>query len=272
MATNDRATPSDGRRAEPALRRYTIQHDGVGISISRGGLGRPLVLCPGLLSTQADLHELTELLRCDYDVVTFDLRGHGRSSAADRYTFEAFLGDLAAVLSTLDLPSPPILVGYSMGADLALCYVDENPCTATELILIDGGNPVPEPFLTKADLPEFRALWDDSARQHEAARGTPNQVLLTGPEILDVNLEIDAVRSEILDRYRRIDRPIRMIMSTSMAGDGGDDRTRRWNRNWRNGIERLLRERPQVTASWLDADHRLVRTHAAEIAGIIRGM
>ncbi|WP_246010792.1 alpha/beta fold hydrolase [Nocardia mexicana] len=271
MTANNTAMPSGGRRSDTALRRYTIQHDGVAISVSRGGRGRPLVLCPGLLSTEADLHELVELLRRDHDVVTFDLRGHGRSSGADRYTFEAFLGDLAAVLSTLDLPAPPVLVGYSLGADLAVHHVAEHPGAATELVLIDGANPVPEPFLTADDLPEFRALWDDSARQHEAARGTPRQVLLTGQEILDLNLEIDAVRSEILDRYRRIDRPIRMIMSNSMAGGGDDARTRRWNRNWRNGIERLLRERSHVTASWIDADHRLVRTHAAEIAGIIRG-
>ncbi|WP_280269536.1 alpha/beta fold hydrolase [Nocardia wallacei] len=240
------------------------------LSVSRGGRGAPLVLCPGLLSTQADLDELIGLLRRDHDVVAFDLRGHGMSSAADRYTFEAFLGDLAAVVRELDLPVPPVLAGYSLGADLAVHYACDNPGTLAGLVLIDGANPVPEPFLTEADLPEFRAMWEDSVVRNQARRGTAHQVLLTARDILDLNLEIDAVRSAILDRYRRIDRPIRMIMSTSMAGDGDEGPAPRWNRNWHNGIERLLGERPRIAATRLRADHRLVHTHAADIARIIR--
>jgi esterase len=252
---------------------FTVNHDGVTIPVTRGGQGPLLVLCPGLLTTQADLHELTELLRRDHDVVTFDLRGHGLTSAADRYTFDAFLSDLVAVLADLgrlDLPSPPMLVGHSLGADLAVHYAAEYPSAVAELVLIDGANPVPEPFIAEADLPEFRAMAEDLRHESELARGTACQVLLTGQDILDLNLEIDVVRSGILDRYRKIDRPISMIMSTWMAGESGEGRAPWRNRNWRAGIERLVRERPHVSTSWLDADHRLVVTHAPEIAQIIR--
>jgi esterase len=252
---------------------FTVHHDGVTIPVSRGGQGPLLVLCPGLLTTQADLHELTELLRRDHEVVTFDLRGHGLASAADRYTFEAFLGDLAAVLAELgrlDLPSPPTLVGHSLGADLAVHYAAENPGAVAELVLIDGANPVPEPFITEADLPEFRAMAEDLRHESELVKGTAGQVLLTAQDILDLNLEIDVVRFGILDRYRKINSPISMIMSTWMAGESGEGRARWRNQNWRAGIERLVRERPHVSTSWLDADHRLVVTHAPEIAQIIR--
>ncbi|WP_245679332.1 alpha/beta fold hydrolase [Actinomadura hibisca] len=255
------------------MRYFTIHHDGVTIPVTRSGQGRSLVLCPGLNSTQADLHELAGLLRRDHDVITFDLRGHGLASAADRYSFEAFLSDLAAVLADperLGLSAAPLLVGYSLGADLAVHYASEHSDVVAGLVLIDGANPVPEPFITKADRPEFRAMWDGLAAQQQARRGTERQVLLTGQEILDVNVEIDAVRSRILDRYRKIDLPISMIMSTSMTGDGGDDRAARFNRNWRAGVERLVREQPRISTTWLDADHRLVFTHAPEIAQIIR--
>jgi esterase len=255
------------------MRHFTIRHDGVTIPVSRGGRGQPLVLCPGLNSTRADLHELTELLWRDHDVVTFDLRGHGLASAADRYSFEAFLSDLVAVmaeLGRLDLDAAPVLVGYSLGADLAVHYASEHPGTVAELVLIDGANPVPEPFITEALLPQFRAMWDDMAAQQQAERGTARQVLLTAQEILDLNIEIDAVRSRILDRYRKVDRPISMIMSTSMAGDSGEGHAPRLNRNWRAGVERLLRQQPHIATSWIDADHGLVFTHAWEIAQIIR--
>ncbi|MBE3013095.1 alpha/beta fold hydrolase [Microbispora sp. NEAU-D428] len=266
----------DGERAERGDRtmgHFTIHHDGVTIPVSRGGRGRPLVLCPGLNSTQADLRELADLLRCDHDVVTFDLRGHGFASAADRYSFEAFLSDLVAVMAELGrrgLDAAPVLVGYSLGADLAVHYASEHPGSVAGLVLIDGANPVPEPFITEAVLPEFRAMWEDMATQQEAERGTARQVLLTAKEILDLNVEIDAVRSGILDRYRRIDLPISVIMSTAMAGDSADGHAPRLNQNWRAGGERLVREQPHVAMFPLDADHRLVFTHAAEIAQIIR--
>ncbi|MEV0385471.1 alpha/beta hydrolase [Nonomuraea sp. NPDC050643] len=254
-------------------RHFTVHHDGVTIPVSRGGRGRPLVLCPGLSSTQADLHELAGLLRRDHDVVTFDLRGHGLASAADRYSFEAFRGDLGAVLAELERlgpPSAPVLVGYSLGADLAVHHASEHPGAVAGLVLIDGANPVPEPFITEADLPEFRAMWQDMAARQEALRGSARQVLLTAQEILELNVEIDLIRSGILDRYRKVDRPISMIMSTSMAGDGGEGHAPRFNQNWCAGVERLVREQPHISTSWLDADHRLVFTHAPEIARIIR--
>lgn len=258
-----------------AIRNFTVRHDGVRISASRGGKGGPLVLCPGLSSTRADLHELIELLRRDHDVVTFDLRGHGLSSAGDRYCFEAFYSDLVAVmaeLARLDLPSAPVLAGYSLGADLALRYAAEYPGAVAELVLIDGANPVPEPFITEADLPDFRAMWEYQATriETEQARGTEHQMLLTGQEILELNLELDVIRSEsTLDRYRKINCPISMIMSTAMAGNSDTGRAPHLNRNWRAGIERLVREQPHIATCRLDADHGLVRTHAREIARII---
>ncbi|MGW0810242.1 alpha/beta fold hydrolase [Nonomuraea sp. NPDC002799] len=267
---------NDGERAERGdrtMRHFTIHHDGVTIPVSREGRGRPLVLCPGLNATQADLRELTELLRRDHDVVTFDLRGHGLASAADRYSFEAFLSDLDAVMAELGkrgLPAAPVLVGYSLGADLAVHYASEHPDTIAGLVLIDGANPVPEPFITEAVLPQFRAMWEDMATQQEAKRGTARQVLLTAQEILDLNLEIDVIRSGILDRYKKIDRPITMIMSTSMAGDSGEGPAPHFNQNWRAGVERLVREHPHIATTWLDADHQLVFTHALQIAQIIR--
>ncbi|MGW5387235.1 alpha/beta fold hydrolase [Nocardia sp. NPDC003963] len=252
---------------------FMIRHDGVTIAASRGGRGRPLVLCPGLLTTQADLHELTESLRRDHDVVTFDLRGHGLSSAAARYSFEAFLGDFVAVMAEvghLGLPAPPVLVGHSLGADLVVHYACEYPGTAAEIVLVDGANPVPEPFVTEADLPELRAMFDGFTAWTEGAEGTPRQVLLTARDVLDLNLEVDAVRSAILDRYRKIHCPISMIMSASMAGDSGEGRAPWRNQNWRAGIDRLVRDRPRISTTWLDAGHGLLVTHAQEIARIIR--
>ncbi|MGX1808667.1 alpha/beta fold hydrolase [Nocardia sp. NPDC055321] len=263
--------------------RFMVRRDGVAIPVSRGGEGRPLVFCPGLTSTQAELGELITLLRRDFDVMTFDLRGHGLSPAVDRPSFDTFLGDFAAVLAEvggLGLPAQPVLAGHSYGADLIVHYAAEHPDAVGELVLIDGANPIPAPFITATDLPELRALWENLAA-HESSGGTTYQVSLTAREILDLNLELDVLRSGItldidvagpgiIDRYRRIDCPIHMIMSTSMAGDSDAGRAPRHNRLWRAGIERLVHERPHISTSWLDATHALVVTHVSDVARMIR--
>lgn len=252
------------------VHRLLIQCDCATVSVSRGGRGRPVVLCPGLYSTQAGLQVLIELLRRDHKVVTFDLRGHGLSSGAARYSFAGFLGDLSAVMAAARIADPaPVLVGYSLGADLAVHYAVENPGAVAGLVLVDGANPIPEPFLSPADMAEFRAMWEKSV-QVDVVADAAQRVLLTASQVLDLNLELDAIRTgPLLGRYRSIDVPIRMIMSNAMAGNGADERTRWRNRNWRAGIERLSRERPDIPATWLDADHQLVVTHAGDIARIV---
>ncbi|KUF18245.1 alpha/beta fold hydrolase [Streptomyces silvensis] len=262
------------------MRHFTVHHDGVTIPVTRGGRGQPLVLCPGLCSTQADLHELIGLLRRDHDVVSFDLRGHGLASPADRYSFDAFRSDLTAVLAEperLGLSSAPVLVGYSLGADLAVHHASEHPGSVAGLVLVDGANPVPEPFITESDLPEFRAMWEEQAARQEAERraggggGGAHRVLLGARDILDLNLELDVIRTErTLDRYARIDCPVSLVVSTSMAGTDGEARTERFNQLWRSGVERLVRARPGTATTWLDADHGLPFTHAPEIARIVR--
>lgn len=251
---------------------FTVHHDGVVIPVARSGRGHLLVLCPGLLTTRAELHELIGLLSREHTVVTFDLRGHGRTSAAERYTFDAFLGDFTAVMAELRRhlgPScAPVLVGHSLGADVIVHYASEHP--VAELVVVDGANPVPEPLLIEADRPEFRAMAEELWRHAEGLAGTARQVLLDARQIFDLNLEMETVRSAIVDRYRNIDCPISLIMSRSMAGDSAEGRAPERNRIWRAGVERLVRERPHIRTTWLDAGHGSLVTHAPEIARIIR--
>ncbi|MFJ4685523.1 alpha/beta fold hydrolase [Streptomyces sp. NPDC088789] len=270
----DAAPPTPGEQ----LQHFTVHHDGVTIPVTRGGgRGRTLVLCPGLCSTQADLHELITLLRHDHDVVTFDHRGHGLTSAGGGYTFDAFLGDFTAVMAAvMTVPEhprpaePPVLVGYSLGADLAVHHTAASPGSVAGLVIVDGANPVPGPFVTEADLADFRAMADATRREAERFRGTPRRVLLTTEDILELQRETDRVRAVLLDRYREIEHPVSLIMSTTLAGDRAEGRAPHYNHLWRTGVARLVRERPGTSVNWFDADHRLVFTHARQIAQTVR--
>lgn len=86
-----------------------------------------------------------------------DLPGTGRSRPADRYDIETFASTLWSLADELEL-TRPILVGHSMGGQIAQVMVADRPDDASALILM---NPVPAAGLP---LPaDARALFAASA-------------------------------------------------------------------------------------------------------------
>jgi len=79
------------------------------------GAGRPVVLLHGVTLQWWVWSAVIRLLRGRYQVIAWDMRGHGESRAGDRgVSLEACADDLALLLETLDLRDA-IVVGHSMG-------------------------------------------------------------------------------------------------------------------------------------------------------------
>jgi len=80
-----------------------------------------------------------QTLSSRWHVLSVDLRGHGDSAWAPDgdYTIEAFASDVRAVTSTL--PSPPVLVGASLGGLSSLIAIADHPDEdiARALVLVD---------------------------------------------------------------------------------------------------------------------------------------
>ena len=103
-----------------------------------GGDKPPVVFSHGQTDSGECWPRVVEALRADYDVITYDARGHGRSEAHERdYSADARAADLAGLCAALHLDKPR-LVGHSMGAetttycaaafpDLPRCVVLEDP-------------------------------------------------------------------------------------------------------------------------------------------------
>jgi len=100
-----------------------------------------IVLLHGLASNASRWHEFMQdtTLSARFDLLAMDLRGHGRSLVFDAYTRQDWIEDVRALLAEAQKPS--ILIGHSMGAQIALDYAAQNAVHDTSLleglILID---------------------------------------------------------------------------------------------------------------------------------------
>ncbi len=107
-----------------------------------GGDEPPLLLLHGVGGNLAQMTTLARALRPHHRVVTVDLRGHGRS-ADGPWTWDAALGDLAAVCVKLELERPAV-VGHSLGGMLAALWGQRHP-ESPGVVSLDGNPPPTRP-------------------------------------------------------------------------------------------------------------------------------
>ena len=115
-----------------------VTDDGVRLHVLDEGGGPPVVLLPGYGAAAQSWVLQVEALRGRFRVVAVDQRGHGRSDRpAHGHRISRYAADLRDVLDALRLDDV-LLVGTSMGASVALAYVDAFGCDRLRgLVLVD---------------------------------------------------------------------------------------------------------------------------------------
>ncbi len=108
-----------------------------GWSVTEGGAGQPLVLLHGFTGSAASWEEHFDSFADRHRVIAPDLPGHGgtpETSALDGMTVEATADALATLLAELGA-APAIVLGYSLGARIALRLAIEHPASVGRLVL-----------------------------------------------------------------------------------------------------------------------------------------
>ncbi len=114
--------------------------NGARYRVTRGGAGEALLLLHGFTGSAESWRPWLDDLAGSFQVIAPDLLGHGESDApADphRYEAERQVSDLAALLDGLGIDSVSV-VGYSMGARLALALAAAHPERVARLGLESG--------------------------------------------------------------------------------------------------------------------------------------
>ena len=118
---------------------YTVDRDGVRLSVSDDGEGPAVVLLHGLTATRRYVVMGSQSLqRSGHRVLTYDARGHGRSSPAGEpaaYGYEDLGFDLEAVMDAAGIDRA-VLAGASMGAHTLLWLALHRPARVSGVVAI----------------------------------------------------------------------------------------------------------------------------------------
>lgn len=106
----------------------------------RRGAGKPVVLVHGLADTSRDWDGiLPGLVEAGFCAYLMDLPGHGESAPAEKpsdYTITYVMDAIETWVDSLDLKSPILWIGHSLGGYICLEYARRHPARCEQMILI----------------------------------------------------------------------------------------------------------------------------------------
>jgi pimeloyl-ACP methyl ester carboxylesterase len=105
-------------------------------SRSFGGTGRPIVILHGLFGSSRNWATAGRALAAWGAVSALDLRNHGDSPHSDSHTLADMVGDVREWLESLGAERP-VLIGHSMGGQVAMALALESPESVAGLVSVD---------------------------------------------------------------------------------------------------------------------------------------
>jgi pimeloyl-ACP methyl ester carboxylesterase len=244
---------------------YQVANGEVQLAVTTTGQGQPLVFFNGGGATQVSWKPIISGLERQYRIVTFDFRNHGKTTSSRNTSLEGFLTDAEAIMDGV-AGDRPVVVGWSLGADIAVWYTASHPGKAAGLFLIDGAAPVnlvsdPEELRRRLDTPMMRiGPWLLGL----AGKGYH----LTPAQYATLTIELNRRREELLPAYARLDCPVELVFAMKSAGEAGE-RAARNNALWHAGAEKLAKEFPGLAISWIDNNHLLPLREPERIAQML---
>lgn len=118
-------------------RHRALHQDPYELKVFASGKGQPVVILHGQISTHKYMRQVIDGLAKKRRVYAFDLLGFGDSPRPKRaaYTVDQHVASLHQTIAKTNLETPFVLVGHSMGAQLALAYAKAHPAQVERLVV-----------------------------------------------------------------------------------------------------------------------------------------
>lgn len=166
----------------------------------------PVMLLHGWMDTGETFQFLVDAMSDRWSFVAPDWRGFGRSGwEPDGYWFPNYLADLDALLDIVAPQMPAILVGHSMGGNIAALYAGVRPERVRRLVNIEG---LGLTRTTPDQAPERYRRWLDELR------GSPG---------FSSYVSLEEFAQHLSRRNPRLDPARAEFIARAWAGDGDGD-------------------------------------------------
>lgn len=185
-----------------------------------------IIFLHGFSGSGQTWREVTNYLKGEFQVVSIDLIGHGKSSVPvdfKRYQMVEQLADLEMIFKQLKLDNFT-LVGYSMGGRVALAYASEYPARVKSLILESAS-----PGLATEDEREARRKSDELLADRIMREGITSFVnFWENIDLFDSQKDLSKERRERVRNERLSQRE--QGLSNSLLGIGTGSQPSYWRR------------------------------------------
>ena len=187
-------TPSRSRFIQLRGLRYHLREWGAGADAAR-----TLVMLHGWMDVSASFQFVVDALDRDWRVVAPDWRGFGLSdrAAGDCYWYPDYLADLEFILDEVVGDKPALLVGHSMGGNIALMYAGARPQRIRAVVNLEGFGLRPT---RPEQAPERYAQWIDQLKQGGALRDYASQDEVAA-RLMKNNPRLSAERAAFLAQH-----------------------------------------------------------------------
>lgn len=123
---------------------------------------RKLILLHGWMDVCASFQFVVDALVGQWCVLAPDWRGFGLTETPqDGYWFADYVADLDALVQALAGDAPPVVVGHSLGGNVALAWGGARPRAASHIVTLDAFGMPTEPA---THAPDKLARWLDALR------------------------------------------------------------------------------------------------------------
>lgn len=123
--------------------------DDIKVNYKREGCGNTIIFIHGLSDNLNYWNNLTDSLCDDFEVISYDLRGHGMTSLGDKnLTSDLLVNDLNNLISSLNIKTAT-LIGFSLGGHVALKYALKYPDKVNSLIIMSSSAEVDSKFYNR---------------------------------------------------------------------------------------------------------------------------
>jgi pimeloyl-ACP methyl ester carboxylesterase len=180
-------------------------------AVDSPGGAPPLLFLNGAFATTRDWHRVIGQLDGKYRTVCFDGRARGRSGRSADYSVAGAVDDIGRVAEATGLERP-VLVGWSLGATLAVRYAARHPGQVAGLVLVDGAYPITmlDAAAREQAYAQFRRLgW---IMRVLAALG--RSARMSPAEAADVVIGTDAANGQLGPDLATLDCPVGYVVGT----------------------------------------------------------